>query len=183
MSKIVYQGKTKTGKEIIIRYPDFSDLDELFRYINELSDERTFIRYQGEHETLESETKYLKSKLEEIANKKAVHLLVFSNNNLIAASDVHMKDKTEKHVGIFGISVAREFRNEGIGKLLMEKVFEEARKEIPQLKIVTLEVYQKNSIARRVYEGFGFKEYGLLPNGIMRDNAFEDEVLMYKNIK
>lgn len=181
--KIVYQGKTKTGKEIVIRYPEIGDEHEMWRYINELSKEKTFVRFQGEEVSFEDEMSYLNSQLKKIGEKKVITLLGFYKNKLIAISDVNMRDKTEKHVGVFGISVAREFRNEGIGRLLMDKIFEEAVKEIPDLKIVTLEVYQKNSIAKRIYEGFGFKEYGLLPNGIMRDNAFEDAILMYKNIK
>lgn len=181
--KIVYQGKTKTGKEIIVRYSQKNDLIELLKFINELSKEKTFIRYQGEQETLDSETKYLNAKLEAIKNKKAVHLLVFYDNKLIAASDIHMMDKTEKHVGRLAISVLKDYRGEGIGKLLIELLLKEAEKEIQDLKIVTLEVYSKNSIAKRIYEGFGFIEYGLLPNGINRDNTFEDAILMYKNIK
>lgn len=181
--KIVYQGKTKTGKEIVVFYPQKSDLKEMLRYINELSDEKTFVRYQGEHETLESETKYLSSRLESIESKRAVHLLALSNNKLIAAADVHMKDKTEKHIGILGISVAKDFRGEGLGKLLMELILKEAEKEIPNLKIVTLEVYSTNDIAQKMYEKFGFERYGLLPKGITRNEKFEDAILMYKNIK
>jgi ribosomal protein S18 acetylase RimI-like enzyme len=180
--KIVFQGKTKTGKEIIIRYPEISDLDEMLKYINKLSDEKTFIRYQGEHETLESEIKYLKSSLKAIENKKAVHLIVCYNNKLIAVSGIDMLDKTEKHVGIFGITVAKEYRGEGIGKLLMDLILKEAEKEIPGLKIVTLEVYAKNSIAKSIYERLGFKQYGLLGNGIFRGGVFEDAILMSKNI-
>lgn len=181
--KIVYQGKTKTGKEIVIRYSQKNNLIELLRFINELSKEKTFIRYQGEQETLDSETKYLNAKLEAIKNKKAVHLLVFHNNKLIAASDIHMMDKTEKHVGRLAISVSKDYRGEGIGKLLMELLLKEAEKEIQDLKIVILEVYSKNTIAKKVYERFGFIEYGLLPNAISRDNSFEDAILMYKNIR
>jgi len=68
--KIVYQGKTRTGKEIIIRYPENSDVGEMLNFINKLSDEKTFITYQGEHETLESEKKYLEEVLKNIKNKK-----------------------------------------------------------------------------------------------------------------
>lgn len=181
--KIVYQGITKTGKKVVIRYPQKSDLKEMLRYINELSDERTFIRYQGEHETLESETKYLKSRLEAIENKKAVHLLAFFNNKIIAATDIHMKDKTEQYVGILGISVAKDFRGDGLGKLLMELILKEAEKKILGLKILTLEVYSTNDIAKKMYEKFGFMEYGRLPKGITRNGKFEDAILMYKNIK
>ncbi len=182
MAKIVYSGKTKKGLEIVIRYPQKGDEKEMWRYINELSKEKTFVRFQGEEILFDEESKYLNAQLEKIADRKSVTLLVFCKNELVAISGINMMDKTEKHIGVFGISVAKEFRNEGIGKLLMDLLFEEARKNIPDLKIVTLEVYQKNSIAKRIYEGFGFKQYGLLPEGIMRDNAFEDAILMYKNI-
>ncbi|MCL6096280.1 MAG: GNAT family N-acetyltransferase [Patescibacteria group bacterium] len=181
--KIVFQGKTKKDVEIVIRYPQVGDEHKMWRYINELSKEKTFIRFQGEEVSFEEEEEYVKSQLQKINEKKAITLLGFNKNKLIAISDINMRDKTEKHIGVFGISVAKDFRNEGIGRLLMEKVFEEAVRETPTLKIVTLEVYSKNSIAKRIYEGFGFKEYGLLPNGISRDNAFEDAILMYKNIK
>ena len=180
--KTVFTGKTKTGKEIIIRYPKKGDEEEMWKYINQLSKEKTFVRFQGEEILLEDEENYLNSQLKRIEDKKSVTLLAFWGEELIAISDINMMDKTEKHIGIFGISVAKDYRNEGLGKLLMEIVFKQAKQEIPQLKIVTLEVYSKNSIAKRIYEGFGFKEYGLLPNGITRDNTFEDAILMYKNI-
>lgn len=181
--KIVYQGKTKTGKEIVIRYPDVNDVIEMTRYINELSKEKTFITFQGEEITFEAEKKYVGGFLKKIKEKKAIKLLVIHNSKIIGISEVSMGERTAKHIGIFGITIAKEFRNEGIGRLLMEKVFEQAEKEMPSLKIVILEVFAKNSIAKRVYERFGFIEYGKLPNGITRGGKFEDAILMYKNVK
>lgn len=180
--KIVYTGKTKTGKDIVIRYPGIGDEREMWRYINELSKEKTFVRFQGEEISQEEEKDYLTLQLKRIEDKKSVTLLAFWGEELIAISDINMKDKTQKHIGSFGISVAKDFRNEGIGKLLMKKVFEDGKKNISGLKIVILEVYAKNSIAKRIYEGFGFRQYGLLPNGIVRNNTFEDAILMYKNV-
>jgi ribosomal protein S18 acetylase RimI-like enzyme len=180
--RIVYQGKTKKGLDIVVRYPEKGDGQKMREYINELSKERTFIRYQGEQETLENESKYLDSILKNIEEKRSVHLFVFYNDSLISASDIKMMDKTEKHIGVFGIAVLKEFRGQGLGKFLMDLVFEEARKNLKGLKIVTLEVYAKNSIARRIYQNFGFKEYGLLPNGIVRDENYDDAILMYKNV-
>lgn len=174
--------KIRAGNDILVRSPEVGDVKEMLKFINELSKERTFIRYQGEQETLESETKYLESRLEAIKNKKAVHLLAFSENKLIAATEIHMMDKTEKHVGIFGISVIKDFRGKGLGKLLVELVLKEAKKEIPDIKIVTLEVFSTNDIAKGLYKKLGFIEYGMLPNGITRGGKFEDAILMYKNI-
>ncbi|HJY98606.1 MAG TPA: GNAT family N-acetyltransferase [Patescibacteria group bacterium] len=180
--KIVYQGKTKKGKDILVRYPEMGDLEKLLNFINEISDERTFIRYQGEHETKESEEKWLKGRLEEIDNKKTVHLLAFSDNKLAGATEIHLKDKTEQHIGVFGITVAKTFRGEGVGKTLIDLIIKEAVKELSGLRMITLEVYSTNDIAKDLYKKLGFIEYGLLPNGIVRDGRFEDAILMYKNI-
>lgn len=181
--KIVYQGKTKKGKDLSVRYPEANDVKEMLRFINELSDEKTFITYQGEHETLESETKYLETRLKEITDKKAVHLLIFYGIQLIAAAEIHMMDKTGRHVGVLGITVAKNFRGEGLGKLLMDLIVKEAEKEMSDLKIVRLEVYSTNSIAQNLYQKMGFEKYGELPDGIYRCGTFENAILMYKNIR
>jgi ribosomal protein S18 acetylase RimI-like enzyme len=180
--KIVFEGKTKIGKEIIIRYPRLGDHQEMQRYINELSKEKTFIRFQGEEISLEEELKYLDGQLERIKQKTAVKLLAFLNNKIVGITEVNMKDKTEKHIGILGISVAKDYRSEGIGRKLMELVLKEAEENLPDLKIVILEVYSTNIIARKMYEKLGFANYGALPNGIMRNSSFEDAILMYKNV-
>ncbi len=180
--KIVYQSEIKTGKEIVLRYPEMGDLEELLNFINEMSDERTFIRYQGEHETLESERKWLKGRLKEIENKKTVHLLAFFGNKLVGASEIRMMDKTEKHIGVLGISIAKNFRGEGIGKILMDLIMKEAVKELSELKIITLEVYSTNEVAKNLYKKLSFIEYGILPDGISRSGRFENAILMYKNI-
>jgi ribosomal protein S18 acetylase RimI-like enzyme len=181
--KIVYQGKTKTGKEIIIRYPEIGDELKLWEYINKLSKEKTFVRLQGEEVSKEDEAKYLNNLLLKIKEHQCVHLLVFCGDELISASGIEMRDKTEKHLGIFGIAILNGFRGEGLGKLLMDLILKEAEKEISDLKIVTLEVYSTNSIAQSLYQKMGFVQYGLLPKGISRAGTFEDAILMYKNIR
>jgi ribosomal protein S18 acetylase RimI-like enzyme len=180
--KIIYQGKTNKGLDIVIRYPQLGDEKEMCNYINDLSQEKTFVRFQGEEILLKDEINYLNSQLKKIEAKKAITLLVFAGNDLIAIADINMLDKTEKHLGALAISVAKDFRGEGIGKFLMELLLREAEKELSDLKIVTLEVYQANVIAQNLYKEFGFVEYGRLPNGIMRNDIFEDGIYMYKNI-
>ena len=58
--KIIYQGKTKNGQDLIIRYPLLEDVEQLTSYINTLSVEQTFIRFQGEQQTIEQEEMWLK---------------------------------------------------------------------------------------------------------------------------
>ena len=180
---IVYQGKTKTGKDLVIRYPEMSDLEELLNYINTLSDEKTFIRYQGEHETLESEQKFLKKRLKEIKDKKVIHLLAFCDGRLAGGSDIHMMDRTEKHIGLFGITISKDSRGDGIGKILMDRTIKEAIEVIPGLKIITLEVFSSNKIAIDLYKKMGFEIYGKLPDGTCRQDKFEDAIFMYAPVE
>jgi len=183
VGKQVYQGKTKKGNEISIRYPLSTDLKSLFSYINTLSEEQTFIRFQGEQVSLAEEKKYLDSQMEKIAKREAVKLLVFHGEELIGVADIVMLDRIESHIGSFGITIAKGYRNEGIGKLLMKLALDEALKNLPQLKIVKLGIFEGNDIAYKMYKRFGFKEYGKLPKGVKFRGGFIDHIYMYKQVR
>lgn len=179
---IVFEGVSKKGTPIIILYLRENDVRAMQEYINMLSKEETFIRFQGEQTSQEGEEKYVKSELEKIANKKSVQLLVWSGEKLIGISGIGMQDKTEQHIGVFGISIAKEYRGEGIGRLLMKQVLEEAKKHLVGLEIVTLGVFETNDLAKSMYTKFGFIEYGRLPKGVYRKNGREDHIEMYLNV-
>ncbi len=182
-TKIVFQGKTETGIEILIRYPDSSDAQVMTDYINTLSDERTFIAYQGEHETLETEISFLNSKLEQILNKKSVMLLVFADNKLIGNSAIDLGKRTERHIGTLGISIAKDYRGKGIGKILLDQIEKEAIETLPDLEIIFLTAFASNEKAVRMYEKAGYKVLGKFPNGIKLENGYDDHILKYKNVK
>lgn len=181
--KVVFEGKSEKGKHILVRYPTRDDASEMCEYINTLSKERTFIRFQGEEVSLERETKFLNSQLQRIAKKESVQLHVFSGGKIIGISEIDMKDKISKHIGEFGISIAKEFRREGIGSLLMKLVIDEAVKNIPQLEIITLGVFSNNPLARDMYKKFGFFEYGSLPDGVKLGDKYVDHIYMYKKVR
>ena len=180
--KIVYQGKSKLGKEIIFRYPTKKDLRSVWEYINVLSKEQTFILFQEEKISLGEEKEWLDGMLKKINQDKAVQLFVFVNEQLAGVSDIVMKDKAEKHVGIFGITIAKSFRNEGIGTLLMKRIIEEAKQHLKELKILTLTCFADNKIAIKLYKKMGFVEYGKLPKGLIRKGKFTDHIYMFKEV-
>ncbi len=181
--RIVFEGLSKKGNRIVICYPTKDDAQIFCDYINALSQEKTFVRFQGETISLKDEIKYLNTQLERIAKKQTVELLVFCNNKLIGISSIEMKDKTESHEGVFGISIAKKYRGEGIGKKFMQLVLKEAEKNIPQLRIITLGVFGNNPRAKSIYEKFGFKECGRLPKGSLHKEKYVDHIYMYKNVR
>ena len=180
---IVFEGQSKKGTPIIIRYPEKEDVHILCDFINEVSRECTFIRFQGETITLEEETKYVDDLLVKIAKHETVMLMAMSENKLIGVTDIRMLDKIEKHVGIFGILLAQQVRNQGIGGILLRTVLDVAIKQLPQLEIVTLGVFTKNTLALNWYKRSGFVEYGNLPGGIKTKEGNQDHVFMYKKVR
>lgn len=182
MSKIVFKGTAKDGIPYLIHYPKRSDLTEIWRYINELSKEKTFISFQGEEISLKDERTFLNSSIKKIKEGKAILLIAQCNNKIVGVSDVNMRPRISSHIGILGISIAKNIRGKGIGKKLMEAIINESRKNLKNLRMLELECFASNPVALDLYKSFGFKEYGRLPNGIAHKGNFVDSILMYKEI-
>lgn len=186
--KVISAGKIVRSSEqskigVMFRYPIASDAAMMRNYINRLSLEKTFIRQQGEQVSLEEEEKYLNSQLEKIAGKKAVQLLVFHEQRLIGIAEVQMQSKTEQHVGVLAISIAKEFRGQGIGKLLTKALIKEAVESLPTLQIITLSVFSTNTAAIHIYQQCGFQECGRLPKGVQHQEEYVDLVQMYQVVR
>ena len=181
--KVIFEGKSKNGTPYIVRYPTISDVQKMCDYVNVISQERTFLTFQGEIIGLEYETAYLTRQLERINKNQTVQLLVFSNDNLIGISSVDMKDRTSSHEGVLGISIANGYREEGIGTKLMELIIDEAKENLPALRIITLGVFGDNPKAYEMYKKFGFIESGRIPKGILHKGEYVDHIHMHKTIK
>lgn len=180
---IVFEGRTKDGRPYVIRYPQRGDAQMMTDYINEVSKEQTFIRFQGEEMSLKDETKYLQGQLKKIQKKQSVELFVLCDNKIVGISAIDMKDKVEHHEGVFGISLAKEYRGQGLGRILMKLVLEEAEKQLPDLRIITLGCFEGNTQALDMYKKFGFQEYGRLPGGVFYKGKYIDHIYMVKNIR
>jgi RimJ/RimL family protein N-acetyltransferase len=180
--QIVKKFKSKKGKEIVIRYPKWEDLDELISYINKLSQEDTFVTFSGEEIKKEEEAKVLSEWFFDMEMGNKVVLGCFYNNKLVGLANIDRDKSARKrslHVGIFGISIEKEFRGEGIGYELGRTIIEEAKTRISGLRIVILDVYSINTNAQNLYKKLGFKDTGCLPKQILYRGQYIDEIKMY----
>ncbi|KOP78236.1 GNAT family N-acetyltransferase [Cytobacillus solani] len=81
-------------------------------------------------------------------------------NNIIGFLDFHNGHKKRiQHQGSFGMSVADEFRNQGVGNAMLSLLLAWA-KENPLIEKVCLEVFAENTNAISLYAKVGFVEEG-----------------------
>ncbi|OGY83053.1 MAG: hypothetical protein A3F54_04455 [Candidatus Kerfeldbacteria bacterium RIFCSPHIGHO2_12_FULL_48_17] len=173
---------SKKGQALLIRYIKQGDERIMAPYINKISRERSFILKQGEQITMKKEREFVEEQVQRMKNKEGLALLAFFGKTLIGVTNLTVKPLAAKHVGDFGISIAKEARGEGIGKIILQELLAETKKELKAVKIMTLEVFANNPVAIALYKKLGFRKYGCLPNGIKHRGKYVDAILMYKNI-
>lgn len=183
MENIIKTIKSKNGRTIIFKFPTLNDVEELWEYINTLSKERTYISYQGEEITLTEEEKFVTELIHKIEKNKNVTTLAFDGIKLIGMADINMLPRIDRHIGVFGITLHKDYRGDGIGKALMNSTVDLALQRIPELEIVRLGVFGTNGKARALYKSFGFTEFGYLPNGVKLEDGYVDHVYMYKRVR
>ncbi len=170
---------TKSGKKLMVRAPNPGDAKVVLTYINELVLEDVPILV-NEKQTLEDEERYIKEALAEIEREEKIQLLVFDGEKLVGNAQVDRGKYREKHVGVLGISIAKDFRGMGVGYKLAKAVTEKARGI--GVKIVVLEYMKINKLARKMYEKLGFIEFGELANGMEYQGKLVSKGYMYKQL-
>lgn len=183
--KIIKKFITKNGAEAVIRYPKWEDLHQMLDFINAISQEDTFVTFSGETVTKEGEMYYLAEMFKGMEMQDNLYLSCFVNDTFVGSCSI-LRDmlgrRRSYHVGVFGITIAKDFRGEGIGEELSLATIEEARYAIPGLSLLRLQMYSPNEVARHLYEKLGFSEYGKLPGGVWYQGNYVDEIVMYKRL-
>lgn len=88
-----------------------------------------------------------------------------------------------RHSVDLGISVRSSHRARGLGRLILQHAITWAR-SIPDLQLITLEVYADNTNAIALYQSLGFIESGRQPLGLIHDdNTTHEQVAMWLNLK
>jgi len=170
--------KEVSGRRVIIRYMNKDDAEPMRRYMNKLSKEQTFITYQGEEISVEEEQRYVEETISKMENGTVVKLLLLVDDIVAGTTEVGLGTRTHTHVGGLGLSVDASVRGLGLGRLLLETVISEAKKELPGLRMIELSVFAINDTAINLYKSCRFTEVGRVPNKIFYKGEYVDEVIM-----
>lgn len=175
-------GHTKRGQEIIFRCPTSNDVKKLWKFINDITKENVFIG-RTEPVSLKDERAFVASRISGLKKQHAVFVTAWVGKELAGVCGIDRPESGRStHVGTFGISIGKKFRNQGVGKQIALITLDAAKQSIPGLRVVRLEVFSSNHPAVTLYKKLGFKPYGQLPNGLFYKNKYFDDVLMYKTI-
>jgi RimJ/RimL family protein N-acetyltransferase len=174
--------KTKKGNKVVIRYPKWEDLDKLLLFINSLIEENTFIMISGNKKTKDEEIEYLVDTIKQIEQNKKVQLFVFVKDKLVGNSAITQQSYREKHVGQVDISVSKGYRNEGIGKELLNSLIHEAKYKL-KVKLLTLTVFENNKRGIAFYKKLGFKEAGTVPKSVLYKGKYVGLMTMYLELE
>lgn len=87
------------------------------------------------------------------------------------------KRRNVRHAAVLGITVASEWRGQGIGHRLMDHAIRWAR-ESGIIMRIELHVFARNERAMRLYEEFGFVVEGRRREAVVRDGEYLDDLVM-----
>ncbi len=178
--KLVDKFKTKDGEQISIRYPRMEDYPEWRKFANTLIKERVMIN-RNKPLTKEMALDIFSRGIKDIELRNRVVLQAWAGKRIVGdVAIVKMKGRMS-HVGQMGITVAKDYRNKGIGTRLAKNALKLAKENLGT-SLVILEVTHTNKPAQALYKKLGFKEFGRLPKGYNYEGKFLDLIYMYKKL-
>lgn len=116
---------------------------------------------------------YNEEQLSDMMNNKSMYDFLVIENNIGEKIGYLIIFDNSDSLEIMKIGVLPKYRKKGIGKILLEQLFEKK-------KNILLEVREKNIIARKFYENNGFSIIGKRKNYYQDDG--DNAILMIKEI-
>lgn len=174
--EILKKFNAKDGKKVILRTPQWEDVDDLLELINSLVEEQAEI-YITQKFTREEEAEWLLKVLKRLERNEQLQLVAEVDKKVIVSSGFQIQGGTEEHIGAIGIVIRSGFRDLGIGTEIMKTLIEKAA--FFGVK-VTVNVLASNRRAIHVYEKVGFFQSDVIPKKHLRQGRLIDEIIMSK---
>ena len=114
-------------------------------------------------------------------DQKAFFLLVLLKNELIGYGRLLSMPRRLSHRAELAIALKKAYWNHGIGKMIMEKLIENAKNS--GVELIDIRVRSDNERAIHIYHKFGFKKIGFIPAYLKIGDAYYDTDLMYLDLR
>lgn len=171
-------GKTKQGSVVTIRVARNSDAQSLLDLANAVVAEDIFqlLTPPELHLTIESEEEWIA-----LYNSRPNRIILIAevDGKLVGQLDFCNGQKIRlAHTGEFGMSIARDYRGQGIGQLLLKGLLDWA-KSTGTIEKIGLNVHSNNLAAIALYKKMGFEVEGIRRKELKYGhNQYVDTVVM-----
>jgi len=174
---------SKRGNEILLRNSVSEDASELISIKTEVISEDVYMLRESDEAnlTVASEKEDISHHLN---NDGSVYIVAECAGSVIGFLEfMNGSLRRIKHSGMFSMYIRKDFREEGVGSMLLEELIKWAEVH-PLIEKLTLAVFSTNTRARAMYEKFGFIIEGNCPRDMkLSDGSYMDSILMYRFVK
>ena len=174
------------GKEkLILRAIRLKDAEGCMKFFNKIVREGARVLLV-EKVNLETEKKWVKSKVEALKRKRALTLVLENSNGEICGifelrKRTMLKSKVD-HVAEFAVSVDAKYRGKGLATKVAKILFKLGKKFL-KLKLIRSSYAERNIASAKLHKKLGFKITGRIPKGFKVGRKYEDEVLVVKELE
>lgn len=165
------------GSPIIVRRPSGDDAPAVLTYLRRVGAESEFLSFGAEGPPItEAEERAFLASVRSAPN--AIALIAEQNGEIVGMLSFKGGNRVRtRHVGEFGISVARRVQGTGVGRRLMELLIQWAQRGETVRKI-NLVVRVDNGRAIALYESLGFVVEGRRSRDMLIEGTFHDSLIM-----
>jgi len=174
-ARVFRQFRAKDGRRVILREPRWEDLGDLLDFINSLVEEGADI-CREKIVTREEEADWLGRRLAAVEKGEVIHIAAEVDGKVVANSEVTRRGGIMNHVGVLGIAIRNGYRGIGLGGELIKTLTEESRKA--GMKVLVLDVFDTNNVAKQLYQKSLFREAGRIPKGVLKKGKYIDLIRM-----
>jgi len=171
----------KNNKILNIREATPDDASEILEVLKKIGSEsdNLVIDKNGVPLTIEEEKKYLENNLKSLTNKTFIGIV---DKKIVATSGITGSSRDRiKHNVVLGMSILKDFWNQGIGSYLMQHIVVYCQMS-KVIRNITLEVRADNLAAIHIYEKAGFKYVGKFKDKMCIDGKYFDNLIYEKQI-
>ncbi len=169
----------KNGVKAILKTPEISDAAGMLAYIKQACGETEFLLRtpeEWESVTVDKEEKWVKNLRE---SKNTLAITCFIDSKIAGNCEISFRSGVKtSHRATVAIAILKEYWNLGIGSAFFREMISAAEAR-DGTEIVELDFIEGNTRARALYEKFGFRITGMIPNAIrQKDGSYRNEYQM-----
>ncbi len=158
---------------------DFKSLiSTYFAYYDELNENPDLgLTFYHEKPSIKDERGWFDSLYEGIRKRNIIARVLAADSKVVGLCDVNsMRPASEMdHIGILGIAINKEHRNQGHGTQLLTQTVNACR---GRFEIIRLTVFTANDLAIHIYKRAGFNKIGTLKKQNKRGDKYYDVDVM-----